>query len=207
MSISEKEKERDIQDPAAESGGGTNATFCLYRLSQSLPSRNHFITLKICQTICKEGRKMKVKHGHAYSNLNFVCVELRLDGSESSQLSKLDKKRREGGIWDKTDTTMAYVYEDNIWVTAHYSLDSPNQPANHEAPERDHYDFRGFIKQCKLLWHTHTQVIWQLLCVSHTCSAEPLRLCYNTGDKELICLSARTWLWTVNKWLIRRCVY
>lgn len=29
------------------------------------------------------------------------------------------------------------MYRETIWVTAHYSLDSPNQPANHEAPERD----------------------------------------------------------------------
>lgn len=37
------------------------------------------------------------KNNSSYSYLNFLSVEFRLDGSESSQLSKLDKNYREKG--------------------------------------------------------------------------------------------------------------
>lgn len=84
--------------------GVNMVTFCLYRLSQSLstaplsiyhPDRNYFITLKICLTIFSSSKESK--DGYAYSNLNFICVELSLDGSESSQLSKLGKKKKRKG--------------------------------------------------------------------------------------------------------------
>ncbi|TNN44222.1 hypothetical protein EYF80_045597 [Liparis tanakae] len=51
----------------------------------------------------KKGREAdQRKDGGAYGDLDFVRVELRLDGGESSQLSKLDRKkfkkeRRRGG--------------------------------------------------------------------------------------------------------------
>lgn len=93
-----------------------------------------------------QGRQnVEGKDSYSYSNLDFLSVEFCLDGRESSQLSKLEKNERKVDIWGKTDTTVAYVYGHNIRVTAYYSLDSPNQPANHEAPERENYILIGFI--------------------------------------------------------------
>ena len=42
--------------------------------------------------------KDQTKDGYSYRNLNFVYVELSLDGSESSQLSELENKREEGNV-------------------------------------------------------------------------------------------------------------
>lgn len=66
-------------------------TFCLYRrLSPSI------IRTGTVSSLQRYTRPLvnKSTGGCAYSNLDFLSVELSLDGSKSSQLSKLDKKRK-----------------------------------------------------------------------------------------------------------------
>lgn len=63
-------------------------TFRLHRLSQS--------TLSVLRNAWKKMIRRR-KNNSSYSYLNFLSVEFRLDGSESSQLSKLDKNYREKG--------------------------------------------------------------------------------------------------------------
>lgn len=63
-------------------------TFRLHRLSQS--------TLSVLRNARKKMIRRR-KNNSSYSYLNFLSVEFRLDGSESSQLSKLDKNYREKG--------------------------------------------------------------------------------------------------------------
>lgn len=65
---------------------------------------------------------------------------------------------------------MAYVYSDIIWVNAHYSLDSPNQLANHEAPETENYIISTFILQRHgkiSTGHRHTRFQTAVVCQSH----------------------------------------
>lgn len=82
--------------------------------------------------------RLEGKQEESYGNLDFLSVQLSLDGSESSQLSKLNIKEEERDIYNLKPTQLWHMYIETSWTTAHYSLDSPNQPANHEAPERDH---------------------------------------------------------------------
>lgn len=99
-------------------------TFCLYKLP-TVPSyihhwgRNYFITLETPHVACEEATKHDSKGSCAYSNLDFVGVELSLDGSESSQLSKLAKKKTKqerGRIRQNFKITAAYIHADNTKV-------------------------------------------------------------------------------------------
>lgn len=79
-------------------------TFCLYKLPTVSSyilhrGRNYFITIEKPHVAREEATKHDSKGSSAYSNLDFVGVELSLDGSESSQLSKLAiKDRKEDGL-------------------------------------------------------------------------------------------------------------
>lgn len=71
-------------------------TFRLHRLSQSMSAAQHTDTLSVLRNARKKMIRRR-KDNCSYSYLDFLSVEFRLDGSESSQLSKLDKNYREKG--------------------------------------------------------------------------------------------------------------
>ena len=98
-------------------------------------------------------------------------VWMAVNPPNSPNLTK-KKRRREGTdevkLWNNF---VSRIWRDNIKrMTARYSLDSLNQPANHEAPERDNYVFTLFSNVTETYCSTHTSTLSFLTaaeCQSH----------------------------------------
>ena len=131
-------------------------------------------------------------------------VWMAVNPPNSPNLTK--KRRREGTdevkLWNDFVSCIRW---DNIKrMAARYSLDSLNQPANREAPERDNYVFTLFNNvietSCSTHTNTHKHIKFSDSCwvsVTHVLLIPVARL-HNSGDEELVgCLY--TQLWTINK--------
>lgn len=94
--------EGDIQQPAADTGAASTVTFCLRDLSASVAEKVK------SQPQTRPGDEEGVVGlgvgGETYSNLDFISVELGLDGSESSQLPKLENTDKPNSTWKQRHT-------------------------------------------------------------------------------------------------------
>lgn len=128
--------EGNIQQPAADTGARSPLTFRLHELPTSTTEK----AISSVQT-CQLSNEEKGGGATTYGDLDFVSVELGLDGSESPQLSKLETTEKENeGQRNNAGTARAGDSRE----AGLYLLDSPGRPTSREAPERqDHVVLRG----------------------------------------------------------------
>lgn len=88
----------NIEQPAADTGAASAVTFCLHALPASITEKR-ISSPRTCQL--SDDEKKKRGGAGTHSDLDFVGVELGLDGGESSQLSKLEKEDEPNKLLEK----------------------------------------------------------------------------------------------------------
>lgn len=73
----------NIEQPAADTGAASAVTFCLHALPASI-SEKRISSPQTCQQRREKKKKKGGEGGATHSDLDFVGVELGLDGGESS---------------------------------------------------------------------------------------------------------------------------